>query len=77
MESVRVLEGSAADGASPVSLHLRSETGALVVALRRSGDLHQTPDPSAAFEAGDDVYLVGTSDAIRRAVRLFASREAG
>jgi CPA2 family monovalent cation:H+ antiporter-2 len=75
MESARVLEGSAAAGASAVTLRLRSATGALVVAVRRAGELHDNPDPAALFAPGDDVYLVGTSDALKRAMPLFG--EAG
>lgn len=72
IESALVVEGSAVAGASPASLRLRSETGALVVAVRRDSRLRERPDPSVPFEPGDIVYLVGTSESIRRALRLFA-----
>jgi CPA2 family monovalent cation:H+ antiporter-2 len=57
-------------GASPVSLRLRSETGALVVGIRR-GDSLSHPDPTVPFEPGDVVYFVGTSEALTKALALF------
>jgi CPA2 family monovalent cation:H+ antiporter-2 len=71
IESVLVRENSAAAGASAVRMNLRSTTGVLVVGLRRGEKLLQNPDPTASFEAGDVVYFVGTSSAIREALPLF------
>src|SRR6185369_4587412 len=71
IESVLVRSGSAAAGASPVSMKLRSTTGVLVVGVRRGEELLQNPEPRAAFEPGDIVYVVGTSAAIRAAISLF------
>jgi CPA2 family monovalent cation:H+ antiporter-2 len=68
IENVLVREGTAGAGRSPVDLKLRSTTGALVVGVRRADKLLDNPDPTVPFEAGDVVYLVGTSDAIRRAI---------
>jgi len=71
IESVLVREHSAAAGASPAQMKLRSTTGVLVVGVQRGEQLLQNPDPKAAFEPGDVVYFVGTSAAIREAVPLF------
>ena len=71
IESVLVRPSSAADGASPAQMKLRSTTGVLVVGLKRGDELLQNPDPKAAFQPGDIVYFVGTSSAIRQAVPLF------
>lgn len=71
IESVLVRENSAVAGASAVSMHLRSTTGVLVVGVQRGEQLLQNPDPHAPFQAGDVVYVVGTSDAIRGALPLF------
>lgn len=76
IESALVREGSAADGASPIALRLRSETGALVVGVRRGDRLLEEPDPSLPFETGDVVYFVGTGEALGRALRLFDPRGA-
>lgn len=71
IESALVREGSAAAGASLVALRLRSVTGALVVGVRRGDVLLEQPDPNVPLEVGDVVYLVGTREALERAVRLF------
>ncbi len=71
IESVQVRATSRAEGASAVALRLRSETGALVVGVRRGEVLLDKPDPTVPFQADDVVYLVGTSEAIRRAQPLF------
>lgn len=71
IESVLVREGSPAVGQSPVSLQLRSSTGALVVGVRRGEQLLEKPDPNVAFLVDDIIYFVGTTDEIRRALPLF------
>jgi CPA2 family monovalent cation:H+ antiporter-2 len=71
IESALVHENSAAAGASPVTMRLRSTTGALVVGVRRGEQLLQNPDPQAPFAAGDIVFFVGTTEAIREALPLF------
>ena len=53
-----------------MTLRLRSETGALVVGVRRGDELLENPDPTVAFEPGDVVYFVGTGDALARAIQL-------
>jgi len=69
IESVIICAGTKGEGASPVSLRLRSRTGALVVAVRRDRQLLNQPDPNVPFRTDDIVYLVGTSEAIRSASR--------
>ncbi len=71
IESALVREGSPAANRSAIELRLRSETGALVVGVRRGAHLLQTPDPDHAFEPGDIVYFVGTGEAVHRALPLF------
>jgi CPA2 family monovalent cation:H+ antiporter-2 len=71
IESALVKEQCAAAGKSPVELRLRSETGALVVGIRRDDRLMESPDPNAPFLAGDVVYFVGTSSALKKALALF------
>ncbi|MBI2391264.1 MAG: cation:proton antiporter [Deltaproteobacteria bacterium] len=75
IESVLVREGCPAAFASPVSMRLRTETGALVVGVRRGEHLLEKPDPNVPFEPGDVVYFVGTGDAIRRALPLFSPED--
>jgi CPA2 family monovalent cation:H+ antiporter-2 len=71
IESALVRDGSPAAGASAMALRLRSETGALIVGIRRGEHLLQSPDPGHAFETGDVVYFVGTGDAVEKALPLF------
>jgi CPA2 family monovalent cation:H+ antiporter-2 len=68
IESFLVREGMASVGRSPVQLELRRTTGALVVGVKRNEKLLENPDPTTAFEPGDIVFLVGTSDAVRAAI---------
>ncbi len=70
IESALVHERSPAAGASPVTLRMRSTTGALVVGVRRANKLLENPDPTVAFEPGDVVYFVGMGDALARAIQL-------
>ncbi|MCC6216456.1 MAG: cation:proton antiporter [Polyangiaceae bacterium] len=74
IECVQIARESAVVGASALTLDLRRETGALIVALRRGGELLEDPDPAAPFLAGDVVYLVGTTAAVGRAVARFGAR---
>jgi CPA2 family monovalent cation:H+ antiporter-2 len=71
IESALVREGSAAAGTSLFAMRLRSDTGALVVGVRRGDVLLEKPDPHMPFQLGDVAYLVGTARAIRRAMRRF------
>ena len=67
------------DGACPHAgktirdLHVRRETGAIIVALRKKdGTFDTTPEPDAALEQGDVIVGVGTSEELRRLEDLFA-----
>jgi CPA2 family monovalent cation:H+ antiporter-2 len=71
IECALVRAGCRAAGATPVSLKLRSKTGALVVGVHRGDHMLEQPDPTIAFEPGDVVYFVGTSDALNRTMELF------
>jgi voltage-gated potassium channel len=54
-------------------LHVRRETGAIIVALRKKdGTFDTTPEPDAALEQGDVIVGVGTSEELRRLEDLFA-----
>jgi CPA2 family monovalent cation:H+ antiporter-2 len=76
IDSVLVRAGSRAVDASPLSLRLRAETGALLVGVRRGPELLSHPDPNEPFQVDDVAYLVGTSESIRRALPLFDEVEA-
>ncbi len=70
IDSMLVTEVSHAVGRTALELELRSKTRALIVAVRRGERLLDHPDPKEPFAAGDIIYLVGTSPAIRQAVNL-------
>ncbi len=65
---------SALAGASLRSAHLRDETGALVLAIRRpDGSFVTNPTPDESLLAGDVLISVGTDDQLR-ALERFAAR---
>ena len=57
-------------------LDIRSQTGALVVALRKQdGTFDTTPTPEARLEVGDVLIAAGSSDELRALEELFEPRE--
>lgn len=52
-------------------MNLRQRTGALVVGVRRGGELIQSLDPAMKFAPGDVVFLVGTSEEVQVAIACF------
>jgi CPA2 family monovalent cation:H+ antiporter-2 len=71
VEVVEVEAGSRAIGGHPVTLNLRRETGATVIAAVRNGTALYTPDPDFRFRPGDTVLLVGDDEALAKARALF------
>ncbi len=70
IESYALGDDSQAIGRSVASLALRQQSKALVVAVRRDGQLLEQPDPGTPFASGDVVYLVGHQSAIDKAMEL-------
>jgi CPA2 family monovalent cation:H+ antiporter-2 len=77
IESVLLSEGNPATLRSTVDLGVRQQTGALIVAVRRDGELIAHPDPHLAFQAGDIVYLVGLLPSIEQAIALLTGPDTG
>jgi CPA2 family monovalent cation:H+ antiporter-2 len=71
LDTVQVEEGAKAVDENPVSLRLRRETGAMVIAVVREGVAYYTPDPEYRFRVGDAVVLVGDRESLERATRMF------
>lgn len=69
-ESVALLSTSAAVGKTVRAMNVRARTDALIVAVRRQGRLVSNVDPDMELVAGDRVYLVGESRAVRAATAL-------
>ncbi len=64
-------------GKSLAELRVQEVTGALVVAIRKSGGgLDATPGPDAVLEAGDVLIGVGTTEEMAKLEMLFAPHEA-
>ena len=71
LELFEVEAGSPAEGQSVVTLRLRSETGATVVAVVREGRPFYGPHTDFRFEAGDTVVVVGASPTLVKARGVF------
>lgn len=71
LELFEVEAGSAAEGQSVVTLRLRSDTGATVVAVVREGQSFYGPPADFRFEAGDTVVVVGASPTLVKAHGVF------
>ncbi|HSN02405.1 MAG TPA: potassium channel protein [Acidimicrobiales bacterium] len=70
----KLAANSALAGKSLRSAHLRDETGALVLAIRRpDGSFVTNPSPDESLLAGDVLISVGTDDQLR-ALDAFAAR---
>jgi voltage-gated potassium channel len=60
-------------GHSIRDVHVRAETGALIVAIRKhDGTFDVTPDADAVLEAGDVIIGVGTGEEMAKLEQLFA-----
>jgi CPA2 family monovalent cation:H+ antiporter-2 len=73
VESARVEPGSRVADRSLAELQLQSVTGALAVGRRQGERVEARVDAHARLAAGDVVYLVGTGEALERALPLFDS----
>lgn len=71
LEIVEVEPEARAVGSHPVTLHLRHETGANVVAVVRDGQVISTPDAAFRFGVGDVVLLAGADEALARGRAVF------
>jgi voltage-gated potassium channel len=74
MEEIEVTAASGKAGESIRSLRIRHETGALVIAVRRSdGGFDTTPSPDTPFEVGDVLSTVGTLAELQQLEELFTA----
>jgi voltage-gated potassium channel len=73
MAEIAVHETCSGAGRSIRDLHVRRETGAVIVALRKKdGTFDTTPEPEATLDPGDVIVAVGTSDELHRLEDMFA-----
>ena len=61
---------SRAHGKSLAELGIRENSGATIVAARRGADVVANPPSNHVLHEGDHVYVIGTEEEIRRAMRL-------
>jgi voltage-gated potassium channel len=73
MVEIEVHRDCARAGRTIRELHVRRETGAIIVALRkRDGSFDTTPEPDAVIQPGDVIVGVGTTEELRRLEDLFS-----
>ncbi len=65
-ERVSIRAGSEFDGLTLGAASVRATYGVAVLALERGGDWTVAPPGTTALEAGDDLYVVGDDESIRR-----------
>lgn len=70
VETCRIDEDSPALGKLLIELHIRSRTGASVIALTRSGITQSSPSEKTTLEQDDVLVLLGSRDQIHRAIGL-------
>lgn len=75
VDSVVLEEGSVVAGKTLVELALRSETGALCVAVERGAELLQEHIGELPLEVGDVLHLAGTEPALAQAAVRLGARE--
>ncbi len=68
-------KGSPAEGRSIAQLDLRSQAGALIVTVARDALGVTVPEATFRLQAGDTVQLLGTRDAVDRAMGRLAAAE--
>lgn len=71
-DDLPVREGCPVAGRAIGELHLTDRAGVQIVAIIRDGQAHYAPDASFVVQVGDRVVVVGDSDALSRAARVFA-----
>jgi len=59
-----------ANGKSLAELRIRENSGATIIAVRKDSTVTPNPSPGHVLEEGDHVYLIGSEEEIRRAMRL-------
>jgi voltage-gated potassium channel len=76
LAEIEVRQTCAAAGRTIRELRIRHETGAIVIALRKTdGSFDTTPEPDTPIEVGDVLIGVGSPNEIRALEDLFAPHE--
>ena len=73
LEEVAVVEGSPLVGKTLRDTHLRDETGALVLALRRrDGSFETNPSPDEVISKGEVIIAIGTQEELQALIAFVA-----
>jgi len=76
-EEIEVTSACGQAGKTIRELNIRSQTGALIVALRKKdGSFDTTPTPDVTLDDGDVMIAAGTPEELQALEELFAPREA-
>jgi CPA2 family monovalent cation:H+ antiporter-2 len=65
-----VSEASLARGKSIAELNLKSETGAMIIAVQREGEIFTNPSSDFVFKVGDVMFIIGKREEIERAIEF-------
>ena len=74
-ETYLIRNTSWADGLSLRGLNLRVETGATIIAIKRTDNIHHNPPSDFILKAGDILLFIGTKEDIGRAIEYIDSRK--
>jgi CPA2 family monovalent cation:H+ antiporter-2 len=72
-ETYLIKKGSHISGHSIKDIHLRTETGATIIAVQRGEEVHQNPSPDFVLKSGDVLLLIGKRKDINNAVEYLES----
>ncbi|MFC6884421.1 MULTISPECIES: cation:proton antiporter regulatory subunit [Actinomadura] len=71
-EQLAIAPGSPYDGRPLGDTQARTRSGASIVAVVRSGQVHASPRPDFVFAAGDTVVVVGTGEGTAAVAQILA-----
>jgi len=74
-ETYLIKKDSWVDNLSLEEIKLRSQTGATIIAVQRTGKIHHNPSPDFVLKTGDVVLLVGEKENIDRAIEFIESKK--
>ena len=74
-ETYLIRNTSWADGLSIRGLNLRVETGATIITIKRTDNIHHNPPSDFILKAGDILLFIGTKEDIGRAIEYIDSRK--
>jgi len=74
-ETYLIRNTSWADGLSLRGLNLRVETGATIITIKRTDNIHHNPPSDFILKAGDILLFIGTKEDIGRAIEYIDSRK--